>query len=637
MGQYYNRLRAFRDQVDFDTASTDTAYAEATSKLQQCRAALATFKQNPGLEGQTWNAAAAWLSGYENDLSQIEEDLRVVKLRYDNARQVMNSAKASADSVSPVLVSHFEGQYVYNQESIQVNGETMSGREYIARLEAEREAQREAECKRILDTMNNGVRDQATNLTVDPATRWSPDTGGDAGSSMAGSVPGGSARTTVTSPSAGGSMPAAATTGATAGITTGTSLFRQQVAGGSMGASVGGVFGARTGGQLANLTGYSALPRPDLAGPARQGGDAPQAGGALPALSDVPYTQHVINPTWTSDGPVGGYTPPSVLDANDPRWSPSFGAPSREVAGSLVTGGVLGLGGGVLGQTAQQKQRDAALGQAAAGVLGGAVLGGVLAGGAVAGGTAGQSVAGGLGAAGGAARIPSGGVLGAPAAGLSGTSGAAAAAARGSVGSGAAGQARVPVAGLPAATSGVQGSAAAGRVGSRGGAPVLNSGAAGARGAGGILPPLSQQGAAGARGANAAGQGKGGSLGAASTQGTATTGKGGTVGAASSSKAGTLGTASAQGNGARVSPAAAAMQGGKVAGSSGAQSAAARGVLAPGAASREERRRDGVTLVGYEVDRLDDERPVELDDALWAGGSIDELAPLPDLDADDRW
>ena len=82
--------------------------------------------------------------------------------------------------------------------------------------------------------------------------------------------------------------------------------------------------------------------------------------------------------TFSDRSSVGGYTPPSVLDANDTRWNSSFGA-GRETPGSVMTGGVLGASGGAAGSsTHHHGATAAALG--GAGLLGGGIAGGLLGG-----------------------------------------------------------------------------------------------------------------------------------------------------------------------------------------------------------------------------------------------------------------
>lgn len=55
------------------------------------------------------------------------------------------------------------------------------------------------------------------------------------------------------------------------------------------------------------------------------------------------------------------------------------------------------------------------------------------------------------------------------------------------------------------------------------------------------------------------------------------------------------------------------------------------------AGRKEERKDDGATLVGYDVDRLEEQEEAIFDESRWAGGSIDQLAPIQDRDGGDDW
>ena len=161
MGEYFNKLRQFRDGVDFDTSATDGAYQLAKQKLGECREALELFRENPGLKGQTWNAASQWLSQYESDLTTLTESLDTTKTSYDTARAIMSSAKAEAGEVSSELISSAERSMFAGEDGIEVNGTVMTGAQYTSYIYQQRDAERERVSKDILDRMNAAVEEQA--------------------------------------------------------------------------------------------------------------------------------------------------------------------------------------------------------------------------------------------------------------------------------------------------------------------------------------------------------------------------------------------------------------------------------------------------------------------------------------------
>jgi hypothetical protein len=71
-------------------------------------------------------------------------------------------------------------------------------------------------------------------------------------------------------------------------------------------------------------------------------------------------------------------------------------------------------------------------------------------------------------------------------------------------------------------------------------------------------------------------------------------------------------------------------------GAAGGRGSAASGAGGAGTAGRKDKRRH--RLVGYQVDRLEDDGPVvAVDSEAAAAGASDRLGPLPDVDAGDRW
>lgn len=640
----YDRLKNFRE-LNFDTSTTEENYQKAHQKLNECESGLQAFRSNPGLSGETWNAASEWLSRYETDLNNLRDELQVVKSRYDAARAVMNTAKGQADNVSDVLVSSAEAGMWSGESEVEVNGTTMTGDQYIDYLREERNREREERSAQILDTMNNGVNDHATNIRLPIKQYDGVDTGEKGGGSQ---QPSGGRPTSGYPGGPTGGAPGIPKSGPR--TNPGDWKYTQPVIGGSperrYGSPVTWVPYPETDFPPRPVEvpidgGYPNPPydRPRPYNPIT--GQPIQRPGDFPHYTDVPYTEHVVNPDWTSDGPVGGYTPPSVTNANDPRWSPSFGA-GRDVPSSTVAGGVLGLGGagaaGVAGRVSGATGR---------GPAGGTIP--TRAGGAPTG------------------RVPSGGLIGA-----TGTTGAAAGgkaptASRGQAGAGGRGgmMGMAPGATGQGSTGGRSGSARGGRAGGvRGGSNVIGgrgagaaSGArpgaspAGARGGMmGMAPGAAgQQGQGNAKGGKAAGRGASAARGGAAGRVAPGVGRGGAPAGAGTGSAGARGMAAGvapagaqQGQGGKGNGAGrganGAARGGNAAGRAGA-GAGARGVVPMGGRSgrKGDEKDKEITLVGYDVDRLEDIEEKNFDESQWAGGSADKLTPLPDKDSGDTW
>ncbi len=481
MGTYYTRLTEVAHRSYDDSGDSDT-YTEIVDRIAECRRLATEFTSDPGMTGKTATAALTWLAEYQTELTAKEADLKAMVDRHDLARAAMEKAKQQHSSLAPALLSPFESKVLPANGPYLVNGTEISGSAYVAQLRAERDVAREAAAKKILDTMNDAVEDQASRLH-EPVDN-TPD---------APIVPG--------RPSGSGSR-------------TATTSNRP-------GASVH----------------LGVIQSPSYTSPVLTPGEP-----TIPTPS--PVTPPLVTTPIGSTGPVNGYVPPSVLDADDSRWQDTYTVPGISLgaeSGALV-GGVIGIGAAALAARAL-----------ASGLAGSSALALQTAAGA---GSASALGSYSVGLGGAAGRVPGGGLLSSPASAARSEAAAATGAARWGRGTTAAGE----EAGLAQGGRGTGG----GRSGSAGGRGAVDSGDRAARGMSGA-------------GRDTAGRsGRGG------------VGKEATAGA---------------GNG--------------------------RGDKA--------KRKQGSTLIGYDVQRLDDEAAaVDLGAAGGAGDSA-QLAPLADSDAGDRW
>ena len=214
----------------------------------------------------------------------------------------MKEAVASFGTMSKSLISHHEMEEWHSGKEVSVAGETIPCDTYYANLMEERNRQREEAAGAILDKMNNALN-EAAEVTVDSGHQGD---GGGSGSAGSGGIGGGS-HSSASSP-------------------------RSMGAGGASGGTAGSAlpFGRFHPGDDGTLLRTTHDPR---------GGT-----GNLQWPRDM--LKYPINARMTPDGPVGGYVPADVLNADDPRWRADYSPPGlASGSGAKATG----IAGGVLG------------------------------------------------------------------------------------------------------------------------------------------------------------------------------------------------------------------------------------------------------------------------------------------------
>ena len=470
----YERLKNLMDMsrqpLGAEDRDEDTRVGDAHEEVDTAHQTSTEFisDESVGLS-QTKEGANGWLSSYINDVNTHMQKMSATKSHNLVVREQMSKKVVESRNLSPVLIEP-ELEYLrHSDETVTIadpnvaakaGAVEVTGRAYIAALEAQRNEEREAEADKILTQLNadaNAERDsiyKPMDDFVPEAWRPAPEPAPEPGSQSGG---GGYGRRRGMS---GGLVP---TVGA------------ETVAG-------------------SGASGWTYPPAGELGSVSNPISDPAD-------LARYDLTTTPVNQRMTPNGPVGGHMPADVLNVNDPAWR---AVPSAAGGGARIAGGVLvaGSAAGAAGAALSYGGGFAGIGGLASGASGSALravapAGGVLRPSALPGGGVAGAV-GGAGRGGGAGVVGRGGVApvgsgGAGSAGGRGASGGVAgrggvsAAGRGASGAGAVGRGGVaPVGSGASGSAGGRGGVAGGRgasggVAGRGGVAPVGSGGAGDR------------------------------------------------------------------------------------------------------------------------------------------------------------
>ena len=453
---------------------------EAHGKVDNAHSTSSDFAtdQSTG-QSQTKEGASGWMTDFVGDANLHMSNIATTKAHHVALRDEMSSLVDSGRSLSPVLVPESLEYLRNSDEKVTIQDPTVAaragavevtGRAYIAALEAQNNEKREAAADAILDKLNQQGSDHASGLytQMDDYTpkAW---------------------------------QPVGASVGAAVADAARNVLNRVGRSNGGGGGGGGGAHVNGGGGLSSVTTGASGT-----SGWVRPTGDQP--GSISNPITDPNQLAHIdvtstpINPRMTPNGPAGGHMPADVLNANDPAWRatpPVGGSVARIAGGTLVAGTTAGVGGlaAARGGVGFSGIGGLATGSSGSALRSVAPAGGVLRPSTMPGGAAGVSGRGGVGAAGmrsGMAPVGSSGSGGAGSArggaGVAGRGGAGTAG-RGAAGRGGASGVLGREAGAGSARGGAsgvagRGGAGAGRAGAggRGGAGVAGRGGAGGRG-----------------------------------------------------------------------------------------------------------------------------------------------------------
>ena len=484
----YERLKALMslsaEPLGAEDLSEDTRVGDAHSDVGVAKSGSEDFVADLSVGlSQTKEGADGWMSSFIVDAGRHLDTIESTKAHHLTLREQMSKKVVESRNLSPVLIEP-ELEYLrHSDETVTIadpnvaakaGAVEVTGRAYIAALEAQRNEEREAEADKILTQLNADAHAEKSSIYT-PMDDFVPEAWRPAPAPEPAPDPG---------PQSGGG-----------------GYGRRRGMSGGLVPTVGAETVAGSG-----ASGWTYPPAGELGSVSNPISDPAD-------LVRYDLTTTPVNQRMTPNGPVGGHMPADVLNVNDPAWRPvpSSGGGARIAGGVLVAGSAAGAAGAALSYGGG----FAGIGGLASGASGSALravapAGGVLRPSALPGGGVAGAV-GGAGRGGGAGVVGRGGV--AP------------------VGSGAAGSA-----GDRGASAGGRG--ASGGVAGRGGVSAAGRGAsgAGAVGRGGVAPVGSgASGTAGGRGGVAGGRatsgvtavGRGASGGVAGRGGVAPVGSGG--------------------------------------------------------------------------------------------------------------
>ena len=455
----YERLKALMslsaEPLGAEDLSEDTRVGDAHSDVGVAKSGSEDFVADLSVGlSQTKEGADGWMSSFIVDAGRHLDTIESTKAHHLTLREQMSKKVVESRNLSPVLIEP-ELEYLrHSDETVTIadpnvaakaGAVEVTGRAYIAALEAQRNEEREAEADKILTQLNADAHAEKSSIYtpmddfVPEAWRPAPEPAPDPGPQSGG---GGYGRRRGMS---GGLVP---TVGA------------ETVAG-------------------SGASGWTYPPAGELGSVSNPISDPAD-------LVRYDLTTTPVNQRMTPNGPVGGHMPADVLNVNDPAWR---AVPSAAGGGARIAGGVLvaGSAAGAAGAALSYGGGFAGIGGLASGASGSALravapAGGVLRpsalpGGGVAGAVGGAGRGGGVGTVGG--RGATGGVAG---------RGGVSAAGRGTSGVGAVGRGGVaPVGSGASGTAGGRGGVAGGRATS--GVTAVGRGASGGvAGRGGVAP-----------------------------------------------------------------------------------------------------------------------------------------------------
>ena len=612
-------------QEDSRTGNAHTAVTEVKDKGED-------FRNDESVgQSQTKAGADGWMKRFVDDSDEHMNNIEASKAHHLALREAMSNRIAESSNLSDSLLTQSDYAAAQNPPlRLTVDGEGSvvytDGPAYLAALEEQRNAKREAAAKAILEQLNQEGHKEAGSFD-----QYKEDYVPDAWQPQPQPQP-------TPTPGGGGG-------------------YRRRSGGGGVG---GGAVGAGSGVlSVGSSTGLSSAVTEWKAPEAGEPGSLSNPITDPSQLSHIDITTTPVNQRLTPNGPTTGHMPADVLNANDPAWRatpPVGGSVARIAGGTLVAGTAAGVGGlaAARGGVGFSGIGGLATGSSGSALRSVAPAGGVLRPSTMPGGAAGVAGRGGVGGAGmrsGMAPVGSSGSGGAGSrggAGVAGRGGVGAAGRGGVVGTGGQSGARsAGVAGRGAAGRGGAGVAGRGAAG-RGGAGVAGRG--GAAGRGGVSGVLGREGGAGSArgGAGAAGRGGAGVAGRGGTGagagGRGTAGRGGVSGVAGreagagSARGGAgvagRGGAAAGRAGAAAGRAGAGGRGG--AGVAGRGGAGGRGVLGGGSSAGRGEKKKETQRRNYDVVRIDGIEEQSTGLVGGAAGSADQLKPLS-RDSGEDW
>ena len=341
--QFFRRMQAVAD-LRYDDSADEEAYRSALARIDECDGAVLRYAQENGYHSTMVNdAIARWAYEFRCRLQAARARLQEGFATIGGARDTMRSLRddfnqnVASELLTPeeeslresskgqMVVVPAGGHYMYTPSEC-----------YFETLEVQRRTEREDYCKGLLDQLNDQVGQHGSSVQ-ETATKQ-----GTAWSERFPSAPEKPPRPAPADQSAGGAV----------------------VADGHTGAAPDGA-----GGPAAPQGGPA--PGFDLAAEGFQRPGLPQQAPDSAIVGDLDGVDLVgrpINMTVTPNGLVGGYIPPSAVNASDPRWDPTYRMPTSVRQVSAATAGALGAG--LLGSGRSLPSARSVLGGRAAGAPG---------------------------------------------------------------------------------------------------------------------------------------------------------------------------------------------------------------------------------------------------------------------------
>lgn len=358
---YYDRLRNVSELISFVDGIFDTMnQVHVDAALERARKLVTDVKKNPGLTGKVGEMIDKQLGSYLSAYDRHEKNIKTLKESHDEARKAISDAGETFRNLSPELLSPLESGIKNITEKVEWAGVLMPVDKYLEGVSQQNNLKREELSKKALDTMAkslNGNRPDIEKIPdlpkefkkIEDGNNSSRGGGGDTSGGGGGSIPGGGG-------AGGGSIPGGGGAGG-GSIPGGGGAGEGSIPGGGGAGLISGV-GAGGAGAAAAAKYASGL---------HSGADGimrTTSGGGVGSFKDAQWPQdalkYPINSRMTADGPVGGYLPADVGNANDPRWRSDYshpaigsaGEPKAGIAGGMLTPGIGAIAGGGAGALA---------------------------------------------------------------------------------------------------------------------------------------------------------------------------------------------------------------------------------------------------------------------------------------------
>lgn len=290
---FFERLRAVAE-LRYDDSVEEAAYQTVMEKIAACEALVAQYEQTNGYQSQTVrDAVGEWAQAFRSDLARTRDDFAQAYVVVTQARRIMCQARdLFVQNVSPELLT--DGEQVFKKivstgteaaaVVVPIGGYLahVAVETFFDMLKGQREGEREAYCKQILDQMNEKLLEGSGVIEDVEASQCC---GG--GDSLDGTA------------------------------------RRQGVCADAPGSKWGSEGFRRPG-----------LPQ-----------ESPQR-VPVKDLEGVCLLERPVNQSVTPNGLVDGYAPPSATDFSDPRWDKSYRIPSSVSDVSRTASmGAFGAGG----------------------------------------------------------------------------------------------------------------------------------------------------------------------------------------------------------------------------------------------------------------------------------------------------